>query len=317
MMNSLARFHYPYLVYRDEQKKLWDPIHSKTLKVRPEERVRQRLLNCFIHESICPKSRISTETPVQLSRAETVRRSDILCYDKSFNPSLLVECKSEQVPLSEEAATQIARYNREIGAPLILLSNGHTDRWFDVSSDQVQALEAPPAPYRIETSRTKTAAYWVDRGFIGSRSPDELRQTLGRLLNLYWIEAEKQEPSVTFLSFSQHPDHLLLDHYYHVQQVQDSPRVRIALAFMASRDQDSHLSCVINREKENIGFIDINFNLLFDRIEKNMHVYTTGHIHSFDAQRQLSLQAREMTQETFKQLPDRLYHWFESIENHS
>lgn len=310
MSQSLARLHYPYLVYRGDKKMLWDPVRRQSLKIQPEERVRQRLLNCFMYESLYPKSRISTEAAVHLSTEDTAHRTDIICYDTDFTPALLVECKAEHIPLSKKAARQIALYNREVKAPLILLSNGHTDRWYDLQSNQAVSLEEPPSSFALETFRSKDTGYWVDRGFIGKQSPPKLQEILAPVIDHFWIHNEESTPSITFLSFNQHPEHLFLDHYYYVEKIEEQPRIRTALAFSASQKNATHLVSIINREKENIGFIDINLNLLFDNQEPNMFVYTAGQIKEYGAEQQLDLNINHLSVDRFRNLPSRIAQWF-------
>ncbi len=310
MFQSLARLHYPHLVYRGDKKMLWDPVRSQSLKIQPEERVRQRLLNCFMYESLFPKSRISTEAAVHLSTEDTAHRTDIVCYNTDFNPALLVECKAEHIPISEKAARQIALYNRKIQAPLILLSNGYTDLWYNLQQEQATALDKPPSSFTLDSVRSKATDYWVGRGFMGKQSPPELQALLAPVIDHFWVHNEQSDPSITFLSFSRHPDPLVLDHYYYVEEIEKQPRIRTAIAFIASQKNTSHLACIVNREKENIGFIDINLNLLFDNQEPNMFVYTSGQIGEYNAEDQLSLEINKLSVDRFRKLSSRIARWF-------
>ena len=52
------------------------------------------------------------------------KRSDIITYDKTMTPFLLVECKAPSVPLSQAVLDQIATYNLAYQVPYLLISNG-------------------------------------------------------------------------------------------------------------------------------------------------------------------------------------------------
>jgi hypothetical protein len=308
MVHSLALLHYPYLVYRGDEKKLWDPIRQQTLKIRPEERVRQRLLNCFILESIYPKSRISTESGVRSKVKESTERSDILCYNASFEPELLVECKAASIKISEQTAVQIARYNKEVGAPVLLLTNGIYDYWYELDSESAVPVSTPPERYRVETPSRPDMRYWIDRGFLGNNTSTAVNEPICRQLNKYWIEPEPADPSISFLSFNQHPEHIILDHYYWIKEVEKDPRTRLAMAFLASKIGDSHLVCIINRNKENMGFIDINFTLLDQDNKADMFVYANGDRKSLNAEATLSLQP--ISELDLGELSQEIANWF-------
>ncbi|NIT57520.1 MAG: hypothetical protein GWN00_15210, partial [Aliifodinibius sp.] len=62
-MLSIAKHIYPRVVWRDREKKLWNPIHKKALKNLPEERVRLRIMEALIQRG-WSKHRISTEEAI-------------------------------------------------------------------------------------------------------------------------------------------------------------------------------------------------------------------------------------------------------------
>ncbi|MDZ7692240.1 MAG: type I restriction enzyme HsdR N-terminal domain-containing protein [Balneolaceae bacterium] len=133
-MPSIADFHFPQMVWREGTKLLWNPIHKKVLKNRPEERVRLRIIEALIAAG-WSKHRITTEEALK-AQESPAGRTDIICYDQNFRPQILVECKAENVPISSDVAEQTARYNRTVGAPYLLMSNGITDHWYEISNQQ-------------------------------------------------------------------------------------------------------------------------------------------------------------------------------------
>ncbi len=129
-MRSIAARHFPRVVFRDGQKLLWNPILKKAYINRPEERVRLRIMESLLLDAGWSPHRVTFELPVNLKRDEASKRADILCYNHDFEPVLLIECKAENVPISEKTSLQITRYNSKIRAPYLMMSNGITDYFF-------------------------------------------------------------------------------------------------------------------------------------------------------------------------------------------
>lgn len=100
---------------------VFDPIRKKYILLQPEELVRQLLIHHFISIGY-PKEKIQVEKGLEINGIK--RRYDIVVFDTDFNPWLMVECKSHKVQLSQETFDQVARYNIEIKASYLLVTNG-------------------------------------------------------------------------------------------------------------------------------------------------------------------------------------------------
>jgi hypothetical protein len=113
-----------HLRFRQQEKSklIYDPIRKKYVVLQPEELVRQLLLAYILEESIYPLSRIRVEKAIKVN--EMLRRFDIVIYDKSIHPFLIIETKSHAVKLSQETFDQVARYNIPLKAPYLLITNG-------------------------------------------------------------------------------------------------------------------------------------------------------------------------------------------------
>ncbi|MDZ7847648.1 MAG: type I restriction enzyme HsdR N-terminal domain-containing protein [Owenweeksia sp.] len=75
-----------------------------------------------------------------------LQRSDILVY-KNAQPTLLVECKSPQVKISQNTFDQASRYNLKIKAPYVAVTNGlkHFIAMADHAARRYRFLEDVPA----------------------------------------------------------------------------------------------------------------------------------------------------------------------------
>lgn len=101
---------------------LFDKIRSRYVKADPEEWVRQLLLLYLIKFGEYPKGRISVEKMFLINNIN--KRFDVLVYDESKNPLVIIECKSPYVKITPDTLNQIMTYNIKINAPFIIISNG-------------------------------------------------------------------------------------------------------------------------------------------------------------------------------------------------
>ena len=110
-------------IKKEGQKRfLWDSIRSKWLVLLPEEMVRQLLIQYLIKHLGINKNRIAIERGLTLNGLQ--KRCDILIFDQSMQPFLLVECKAPSVNLNQAVFRQIAHYNMALNVPYLLVCNG-------------------------------------------------------------------------------------------------------------------------------------------------------------------------------------------------
>jgi len=108
--------------WREGQEYIWGIIRKKWFVHQPEEYVRQILLHWMIKEKNVSASLISVEKEIRYLKLR--KRFDVVVYDKKGKAFILCECKAPAVPLSQDTLNQIARYNANIQAPHLLLTNG-------------------------------------------------------------------------------------------------------------------------------------------------------------------------------------------------
>ncbi|MCB0483220.1 MAG: type I restriction enzyme HsdR N-terminal domain-containing protein [Flavobacteriales bacterium] len=107
---------------RGEVLHVFDPLRRKWLVLTPEEWVRQHWLH-FLHTSKAyPLSLMRVESGMQWNNIPL--RTDLICYRPDGHPQLLLECKAPEVRLTETAFDQLMRYQRQLNAANMVLSNG-------------------------------------------------------------------------------------------------------------------------------------------------------------------------------------------------
>jgi hypothetical protein len=104
------------------QAQLFDPIRQKWVARTPEEWVRQQFLQLLISTHAYPKTLIAVEKSIALG--SLTKRFDILVYDRTHQPWMMVECKSAEVALDESVLHQLLRYNSSVPVRYLLITNG-------------------------------------------------------------------------------------------------------------------------------------------------------------------------------------------------
>lgn len=106
----------------------------------PEEWVRQHVLKWLIIEKNYLASNIGVEGGLKLNTL--LKRTDIVAF-KNGKPYLLVECKAPSVKITQKTFDQLFRYNAQIKAPLLMVSNGLQNVFaaFDAQKNDVTFLQ--------------------------------------------------------------------------------------------------------------------------------------------------------------------------------
>ncbi|MDX1628267.1 MAG: type I restriction enzyme HsdR N-terminal domain-containing protein [Fulvivirga sp.] len=107
---------------KDDHLEIFDIIRKKYIVLTPEEWVRQHFIHFLIIHLNYPKSLFKVESGLSYNKLH--KRSDILIYNRSMEPYMLVECKSFDVSMSQKGFNQLAIYNSQINAKYLVLTNG-------------------------------------------------------------------------------------------------------------------------------------------------------------------------------------------------
>lgn len=298
-MASIAKHIYPRIIWRDREKKLWNPIHKKALKNLPEERVRLRIMEALIQRG-WSKHRISTEEAIG-EIGDKAMRTDLICYSQQFDPKLLVECKAEYVSISAKTAEQVARYNQKVGAPYLLMSNGISDFWYAINNDSGKVKELSKHP-DLFNGQQEQLQYdfeeWKRRGFAGEKASPELRLWLEQILPHLWLSSNGT--NIEFLRFSSSPSDIDLSHYYRI--VHTSEHRRLALTTLNTAFGGNRMVIILNKENENKAVLEINLDVLFAEKKGNSSVYSRQGIQTFDLSDYIDLESKDQVNTIVKEI---------------
>src|SRR5688572_10265941 len=127
-----------------EKRFIFDTIRKTWLLLTEEEWVRQNFVAYLIKEKGYPSALIALEKEIVLNNLR--KRFDILIYDASHQPWMLVECKAPAVNLTEEVLQQVLRYNISVPVRFIVITNGaNTIAWEKTGTKLIQIDELPAA----------------------------------------------------------------------------------------------------------------------------------------------------------------------------
>ena len=128
----------------DGRQEVFDPVRRRWVSLTPEEWVRQHTLHRLHYELGYPLELIQVEGAISLNGM--TRRCDIVVYDHNVHPLMIVECKNENVPLSQKVLDQASRYNIVLQVPFLLLTNGRQELCCKVEMNEKKLIimKKPP-----------------------------------------------------------------------------------------------------------------------------------------------------------------------------
>jgi len=101
---------------------IFDIIRKKYLVLTPEEWVRQHFVHYLIDHLGYSKALIGIEKGMKYNTL--LKRTDILVYNRTGEPLLLVECKEPSHRLNQKVMEQAMMYNKTLKALYIVVTNG-------------------------------------------------------------------------------------------------------------------------------------------------------------------------------------------------
>ena len=107
---------------KDDKLHVFDILRRKYVALTPEEWVRQLFVHYLIRQKGYPAECIGNEVSITLNG--TKKRCDSVVYGQSAEPLMIVEYKSPQIEITQEAFEQISRYNIRLKVKWLVVSNG-------------------------------------------------------------------------------------------------------------------------------------------------------------------------------------------------
>ena len=127
-----------------EKRYIFDTIRKMWLLLTEEEWVRQNFVAYLIRELKYPSALIALEKEIFLN--ELKKRFDILVYDKTHQPWMMVECKAPTVTLTEDVLQQVLRYNVSVPVKYLVITNGEATVVWGKEESGLKLLQQMPVP---------------------------------------------------------------------------------------------------------------------------------------------------------------------------
>lgn len=307
MKKSVAYDHFPRVISQNNRFLLYNPILKKRYENRPEERVRLNWVEFLLLQTNWKKTRVGFETPVKLQQAKNMLRADLVLYSDSVEPSILIECKSHSVSLNQTVAQQAARYNSEVNAEYLVLTNGIEDYWFKKSVGSIHQASNTLNQHTPLHELKRDEQYWQQRGFCSSASNEELKSWISRSLDLFW--SDTMNGSKQYLDFQSSLLSVPMNQYYKLFEI-DSER-RLAISFIGTKSSDCFLIGILNSEGVNKGIVSINLDEL--KIEESgaVIIFEKGEKRSVSTINFKPFNFSDFESAQIKNLPETLINFFD------
>lgn len=142
-MQSLNFLPYNFRFKNSENKTMiFDEIRKKFIILTPEEWVRQNVIQFLLEEKKYPKSLINVEKVLKINGLP--KRYDIVVFNSDGSVNILVECKAPQIQISQQTFDQIARYNMQLNASFLMITNGVNHFYCKIENENYSFLRELP-----------------------------------------------------------------------------------------------------------------------------------------------------------------------------
>jgi len=122
----MQRLNFPSFNFRFKNSEnkiaIFDVIRKKFILLTPEEWVRQHVVHDLIEHKGYPVSLISVEKIVKINGMN--KRYDVVVFKPNGTIAILIECKAPSVAITQQTFDQIARYNFQLRAEHLYVTNG-------------------------------------------------------------------------------------------------------------------------------------------------------------------------------------------------
>lgn len=126
------------------RREVFDIVRRRFVALTPEEWVRQHAIHQLHYELGYPLELMQVEGAITLNGM--TRRCDIVVYDASVQPYIIVECKNETVALSQKVLDQACRYNLVLQVPYLWLTNGVRQVYCRIEQEEGKVEIIPKLP---------------------------------------------------------------------------------------------------------------------------------------------------------------------------
>lgn len=142
----MIKIEYPSYQYRIRNENgrdfIFDIVRKQWVTLTPEEWVRQNFIQYLLLQKGYPPALIAVEKEIKLG--ELTKRCDIVIYNTSALPELIVECKAMEVEITTKTIDQILRYNISLPVRYLIVTNGAYCFGYERTEKGIQPISEIP-----------------------------------------------------------------------------------------------------------------------------------------------------------------------------
>ena len=101
---------------------IFDCVRNKYVLLTDEEWVRQSFINYLNKDKNYPFGLMKIEHSINYNSLK--HRADIVIYNTDLSIDIIVECKSPKIKITQETFNEISRYNFDLQANFLVVTNG-------------------------------------------------------------------------------------------------------------------------------------------------------------------------------------------------
>jgi len=121
---------------------IYDPLRRKAVTATPEEIVRQWFISVLLKDSKVPAHMMTSEMGLKYGSKQY--RADILVYNRTGEPLMVVECKRPDVRLGPEVTGQAMRYDLVLNVRWVVVTNGTSTCVYHRNGERFEATGRLP-----------------------------------------------------------------------------------------------------------------------------------------------------------------------------
>ena len=129
----------------ENRREVLDLVRRRWVALTPEEWVRQQTIRLLHDRYGYPLELMQVEGTISVNGM--TRRCDIVVYNSTGTPTMIVECKQPDVPITQKVCDQACRYNTVLQVPLLLLTNGRQQLVIEIDYLGHTLRQLPEVPF--------------------------------------------------------------------------------------------------------------------------------------------------------------------------
>ena len=135
---------HPFKIKEDEERRefIFDELRRVWVRLTSEEWVRQNFAQYLVQIMKYPASYVAIEREIKLG--ERRKRFDLLVFNKSAQPWMMIECKKMERLLDKMVIWQILHYNIALPVKYLVITNGEQSLAYVKGELDFEAVERLP-----------------------------------------------------------------------------------------------------------------------------------------------------------------------------